>query len=268
MFRLLLSIIVLLSTMNFVYALSCCKCKDNYVPSSAVSGDSKTAPIVCSSLCQNHGGYSSTYTLRESPTVNCGTPCSNSESSCYRPGQRICDDTSLHQENKCVESTDFKCVTLEPWPWPRCKTECSCDNWTGGGLFGGKGHTTSDEDCSCALLVTLDYFGTIVYTDKSNCYVILKWETATEIDTVGFNIWRAQVKNGEYVNITKVNNQLVGIKAKNDYQGASYSYEDHDVVPGNTYYYVLEDIDFAGLSTVHYDFLDSATVQPPLAISP
>lgn len=179
-----------------------------------------------------------------------------------------CNDSS----NSCTGNTPSckttgKAIITDPnekptWNLVKCKT--------GGNLDGEMikyTFTPSSTHCECkckSLLVELNSFITKAHTNKKICFVKIKWETATEIDTAGFNIWRAQVENGEYVNITKVNDQLVGIKTENDYQGASYSYEDHDVIPDNTYYYVLEDIDFSGLSTVHYDFIDSATVQFPL----
>jgi hypothetical protein len=43
--------------------------------------------------------------------------------------------------------------------------------------------------------------------------------------------------------------------------GYSYSYVDSNVESGITYYYGLEDIDFNGQSTVHWDFIDEATAK-------
>ncbi|MCF6148646.1 MAG: hypothetical protein E3K37_08300 [Candidatus Kuenenia sp.] len=76
--------------------------------------------------------------------------------------------------------------------------------------------------------------------------VILIWETATEIDNAGFNLYRAKRKRGSYVRI----NDIL-IEAKGDAtSGASYSYRDVvDHVGG--YFYMLEDIDTNGESTMH-----------------
>jgi hypothetical protein len=77
--------------------------------------------------------------------------------------------------------------------------------------------------------------------------VLLEWETACEIDNVGFHIWRTETEDTEYVSIT---DYLIPAEGGPTW-GATYSYEDFDVVPGRTYYYKLEDIDYAGVSTFH-----------------
>jgi len=75
--------------------------------------------------------------------------------------------------------------------------------------------------------------------------VVVAWETATEIDNAGFNLYRASSPAGPW---TQVNDGL--IVAKGDaVSGASYSFAD---MPGyGTFYYQLEDVDFYGVSTPH-----------------
>jgi hypothetical protein len=89
--------------------------------------------------------------------------------------------------------------------------------------------------------------------------ILIEWETATEIYSMGFYLWRAQVKNGTFVNITRVTDQL--LNSEGTILGASYSYKDYNVKNGETYYYALEEIDSSGISTIHTDFIDSVTVQ-------
>ena len=71
--------------------------------------------------------------------------------------------------------------------------------------------------------------------------VTLRWETVTEIDNLGFNLWRsAHAKDGyERVNRTLIPSQALGTG------GASYEYVDHDV-PAGTWYYKLETISTTG----------------------
>ena len=77
--------------------------------------------------------------------------------------------------------------------------------------------------------------------------VLLKWQTASEIDNTGFHIWRSDTKDGEYVRITAYR-----IPARGDLtEGASYMHEDTDVRLGRNYWYKLEDIDITGNSTFH-----------------
>jgi len=78
-------------------------------------------------------------------------------------------------------------------------------------------------------------------------HVTLTWETGSEVDNAGFNLWRSQAADGPY---TKINEAL--IPAKGDaHSGASYTYTDTNVVKGVTYYYKLEDVDIHGVSTFH-----------------
>ena len=71
--------------------------------------------------------------------------------------------------------------------------------------------------------------------------VVLAWETVTEIDNAGFNLYRATRANGPW---TKINGRLIAAQA-----GASYSYVDR---PGyGSFLYKLEDVDYHGVSTTH-----------------
>ena len=75
--------------------------------------------------------------------------------------------------------------------------------------------------------------------------VILKWRTATEVDNAGFNIYRAEQRNGSYA---QINNTLIPAKG-NATSDARYRYE--DTPDAGTYYYKLEDVDYNGVSTMH-----------------
>ena len=81
---------------------------------------------------------------------------------------------------------------------------------------------------------------------RSNC-VILTWVTETETNNAGFNIYRTESVNGEYI---KINNSLIPAKGSST-QGASYEYVDKGIKNRKTYYYKLEDIDLNGVSTMH-----------------
>jgi hypothetical protein len=78
-------------------------------------------------------------------------------------------------------------------------------------------------------------------------HVILAWETASEPENEGFNVWRSEAADGEY---TKLNAALIPAQGNAD-TGASYAYTDTTMVKGVTYYYQLEDVDIHGVSTFH-----------------
>ena len=75
--------------------------------------------------------------------------------------------------------------------------------------------------------------------------VTLAWETASEVDNAGFNIYRSKRSDGTY---KKVNGKLIPAQG-NGAVGASYSFED---TPGRgAFYYKLEDVDENGVSAMH-----------------
>ena len=83
----------------------------------------------------------------------------------------------------------------------------------------------------------------------------LAWETGTETDNAGFNLYRATAEDGPYA---KVNDALIAAQG-DPVSGASYSFTDEGLSTG-TYYYKLEDVDYSGITTLHGPA--SATVLP------
>ncbi len=100
---------------------------------------------------------------------------------------------------------------------------------------------TDDPGCKTTAISLISFTGGA--NDKGG--VTLTWETATEVNNAGFNLYRARLNNGSYI---KINDTLIPAQG-NAVSGASYSYED---TPGKgTFYYKLEDVDETGVSTMH-----------------
>jgi hypothetical protein len=76
----------------------------------------------------------------------------------------------------------------------------------------------------------------------------VEWETATELDNLGFNLYRAESADGPWA---QLNESLIACQAPGSQEGAAYTFEDRDVHRGTTYYYQLEDLDVYGQSTFH-----------------
>jgi hypothetical protein len=87
--------------------------------------------------------------------------------------------------------------------------------------------------------------------------VVLRWETAQEVDNVGFNLYRAEVP--QFNEREKLNEGLIPSKAFGEMFGASYSYPDTEVVKGVTYYYWLESIDTHSVGEFYSYDAESAT---------
>jgi hypothetical protein len=73
--------------------------------------------------------------------------------------------------------------------------------------------------------------------------VAVAWETALEIDTVGFNVWRSTAADGGYA---QVNSTLIPAASPGGVWGGSYAFTDAGVTPGATYYYKLEELEVGG----------------------
>ena len=88
----------------------------------------------------------------------------------------------------------------------------------------------------------------------SDSEVMIQWSTASEVETVGFNLYRSEVEEGPFEKIT---DELVPASS-DPYVGSNYSYRDKDVEAGKTYFYQLEDVDKKGNITTHGPILVTA----------
>lgn len=91
--------------------------------------------------------------------------------------------------------------------------------------------------------ITLASFEAVPQADG----ILVTWETALELDNVGFNLYRSTAVNGDYI---RLNDTLIPSQAPGSVLGAVYTWLDTDISPDQTYYYKLEDIDVHGASTL------------------
>ena len=76
----------------------------------------------------------------------------------------------------------------------------------------------------------------------------VEWETATELDNLGFNLYRSASAEGPY---TQINANLIPTQNPGQVLGTIYTWLDADAPNGDTLYYKLEDIDIRGTRTTH-----------------
>jgi len=80
------------------------------------------------------------------------------------------------------------------------------------------------------------------FTATSDCgKVILNWATGSEVNNVGFSVYRSETENGAYGKVA----WLEG--AGSTAIGVDYEYVDRSAQSGRTYYYYLEDVDIQGV---------------------
>jgi len=77
--------------------------------------------------------------------------------------------------------------------------------------------------------------------------VILTWETASELNNLGFHVYRATSAEGPYQRITA--RLIPGLGSSP--VGARYSHRDSGLTNGTTYFYKLEDVETTGRAAFH-----------------
>jgi hypothetical protein len=80
----------------------------------------------------------------------------------------------------------------------------------------------------------------VIFQASSAPAIEVEWVTATEFNTAGFNLYRADSPDGPWVQL----NEVLIPSHSDPASGASYVYVDNAVMPGKTYYYVLEDVEY------------------------
>ncbi|OPZ73049.1 MAG: flagellar basal body rod modification protein [bacterium ADurb.Bin478] len=105
-------------------------------------------------------------------------------------------------------------------------------------------HTVTYANQDVTLPVELSAFSAIM----ENGRVLLKWTTESERDNLGFNIMRADEKEGAY---KKINSRLIEGAGNSTTRTEYQYYDDRDIHVNTTYYYKLQDLDINGGSRIN-----------------
>lgn len=91
-------------------------------------------------------------------------------------------------------------------------------------------------------------------------HVLVAWETVSELDNLGFNLYRGQTPHAPETLLAFVSAQSPGSAP-----GALYRWMDNAVAAGETYRYWVEDIDLSGAATLHGPV--SVTYEGPTSVT-
>ena len=89
--------------------------------------------------------------------------------------------------------------------------------------------------------VELAFFG----AEPQGRDVVVSWQTATEQDNLGFNLYRTDSAGNDRV---QLNERLIPTQNLGSIVGSSYQFVDRSAEPETAYHYWLEDIDLNGVS--------------------
>jgi hypothetical protein len=87
------------------------------------------------------------------------------------------------------------------------------------------------------------------YAEQVSDFVRLTWETNSELNNRGFNLFRGLSAAGPD---RQLNETLIPSQSQGSPGGFIYTWDDHaDLAAGATYFYWVEDVDLAGATTMH-----------------
>jgi len=194
-----------------------------------ISGPGNNGP---GSLVAGKGGGQGNFITCE---ITCGPTCN--QTTCGTTCVATCASTCA---NTCAQTTcSSTCVAT-------CASTCA--------------NTCQQATCASTCVVTCSYTCEEPITLAGFSAqalpggVELNWTTGSEVDNYSFVLWRATDPQGEFINVSgEIRSMGQGVGNTN------YSYTDHNVTPGTTYFYKISDITTYGYQTMHNNVV-SATV--------
>ena len=155
---------------------------------------------------------------------------------CPMPSSSNSGSRSEYSDVYSLDSGGYLRVTVSP-----ANTQINYVSSTVPGSIGENLHTymiTSE----LTLPVGLSHFSGKAYNDK----VLLEWDTESELNNSGFEVFKSVSDNEHYSLISsfRENKELLGLG--NSSTGQHYSYQDYDLENKSTIWYKIADVDYNG----------------------
>lgn len=93
-----------------------------------------------------------------------------------------------------------------------------------------------------------------ILTTLQQTDLTISWTTESELDIIGFNLYRSDTPDGEFL---QINTEVVP-PADDPFIGGEHMFIDEGVVRGQTYYYQLETINRTGSTSIEGPFAITA----------
>jgi hypothetical protein len=110
-----------------------------------------------------------------------------------------------------------------------------------------------------ALPVELSLFAATADDDQ----VTLQWITESEVDNLGFNLYRAEEREGVIGEYLQINDHLIPGEVNTSIRMA-YEFVDRRIDHAGIYWYRLEDVDLDGIKTLHDPISVTVALQVPM----
>jgi hypothetical protein len=133
------------------------------------------------------------------------------------------------------------------------------DAWLATGM--AEPHVIASAEWTKPLAVTLASFDAQAQPD----HVLVAWETVSELNNAGFNLYRTGSANQQPGLADLV--AFVPSQAPGSTGGATYTFRDNDAIAGQTYWYWLADVDLSGATTLHSPVSVSYTAPTAVTLS-
>lgn len=150
---------------------------------------------------------------------------------------------------------------------PSANTGSTFSGWSGACTGTGNCVITMDANKSVTATFTQIPLNIELATfdaTQTNEQIVIRWQTISELDNLGFNLYRSTEFSGTEGELIQLNSALIPSQAPGSGQGSMYEWFDTDVQAGTTYYYWLKDVDVNGERGLHGPV--SATMGVPTAI--
>jgi len=108
-----------------------------------------------------------------------------------------------------------------------------------------------------AILLALLGLGLLIFPPPP---VALTWETASEVGTAGFNVYRAEAGTAHF---ERVNSDLIPAQG-DEITGAAYRFIDETAAVGRKYTYRIEEVEWDGAVNVHPETVSTRAGLPRL----